>query len=294
MRLNLYLRRKYFNYQLGRYRDIWPIKEEAGIQPPGWQGWPDGKQFALVLTHDVEGNSGKKKCYKLAELEMQLGFRSTFNFVAEEYEQDEDLMRFLINNGFEVGLHGLVHRGNLFRSRAVFSRQLPRINKYLKDWKAVGFRAPSMYHNLERTHELDILYDSSTFDTDPFEPQSDGVATIFPLWVYNKLNEGGYVELPYTVPQDFTVFILMQEKDDRIWRKKLDWIVKSGGMALIVAHPDYMNFDNSKPAFDEYPADYYKDFLIYIKETYKDRYWHVLPKEMARFWAENFVQVNSR
>jgi len=25
---------------------------------PGWSGWPDGKKFALVLTHDVEGPEG--------------------------------------------------------------------------------------------------------------------------------------------------------------------------------------------------------------------------------------------
>ena len=26
--------------------------------PADWRGWPDGKQFALVLTHDVEGKEG--------------------------------------------------------------------------------------------------------------------------------------------------------------------------------------------------------------------------------------------
>ena len=287
-RLNLYLRRKYFNYYLSRYRDIWPINEEVEIHPPGWQGWPDDKEFALILTHDVEGNSGQKKCYKLADLEMQLGFRSSFNFVAEDYHQDETLKRFLMDNGFEIGLHGLVHSGNLFRTKAVFSRQLPKIKKYLKDWKAVGFRAPSMYHNLEWIHEFGIEYDSSTFDTDPFEPQPDGAGTIFPFLVNNKHGEGGYVELPYTLPQDFTIFILKQEKDNRIWQQKLDWIAHRKGMALIITHPDYMNFDEGKPSIGEYPANYYRDFLIYIKENYKDLYWHDLPREVARFWIKNY------
>ena len=277
-------------YQLNRCRDIWPINEEAGSHPPGWQGWPDGKQFALVLTHDVEGHSGLKKSYSLAELEMQLGFRSCFNFAAEEYEQDEKLRQFLMDSGFEVGLHGLIHRGNLFTSRDVFSKQLPRINKYLKEWNAVGFRAPSMYHNLEWIHELEIEYDASTFDTDPFEPQPDGASTIFPFWVQNKTTEAGYVELPYTLPQDFTVFILMQEKDDRIWQKKLDWIVKCGGMALVIVHPDYMNFNSGKLAIGEYPANYYRDFLIHIQENYIDMYWHVLPQDISRFWKQNYSQ----
>jgi len=47
----------------------------------------------------------------------------------------------------------------------------------------VGFRAPAMHDNLEWISELNLEYDLSTFDTDPFEPQSDGVGTIFPFKV---------------------------------------------------------------------------------------------------------------
>jgi hypothetical protein len=32
-------------------------------------------------------------------------------------------------------------------------------------------------------HQLNIEYDLSTFDTDPFEPQPEGRHTIFPFWV---------------------------------------------------------------------------------------------------------------
>ena len=40
-----------------------------------------------------------------------------------------------------------------------------------------------MLHNLVWLRDLDILYDASTFDTDPFEPQPEGMETIFPFWV---------------------------------------------------------------------------------------------------------------
>ena len=39
----------------------WPINEAAGKIPANWQGWPGGKKFALVLTHDVEGQLGLDK-----------------------------------------------------------------------------------------------------------------------------------------------------------------------------------------------------------------------------------------
>lgn len=48
-------------------------------------------------------------------------------------------------------------------------------------------QGPAVHHNLEWIGELDIEYDLSTFDTDPFMPQPDGVGTIFPFLVERKM-----------------------------------------------------------------------------------------------------------
>jgi len=145
-----------------------------------------------------------------------------------------------------------------------------------------------MYHNLDMVHGLNIEYDASTFDTDPFEPQPDGMGAIFPFWVEGKNGKRGYVELPYTLSQDFLLFILMQHENIDIWKTKLDWIIKQGGMALLIIHPDYINFANNKLKENEYPVEYYAEFLQHIKTKYEGQYWHVLPKDMARFWSTNF------
>ena len=126
-----------------------------------------------------------------------------------------------------------------------------------------------MHHNLAWIHDLEIEYDASTFDTDPFEPQPDGVGTIFPFWVSKDGTQKGYVELPYTLPQDFTLFILMKEKNIDIWKQKLDWIAENGGMALVNTHPDYMNFDDGKLGIEEYPAQYYQSCLSTTKINMK-------------------------
>ena len=42
---------------------------------------------------------------------------------------------------------------------------------------------------------------------------------------------------------------------------------------------------------EEYPADYYREFLEYVKEKYKGQYWHVLTRDMARFWKHNGPQI---
>jgi hypothetical protein len=239
----LFLRRNYIRIKMKKYRDIWPIDERAGTTPSGWPGWPEGKRFALILTHDVETARGTERCPELANLDESFGFRSSFNFVPERYEVEPHLRHYLVRKGFEVGVHDLNHDGKLYSSKRIFEERAIRINMYLEKWESVGFRSASMHHNLEWLHKLDIQYDASTFDTDPFEPQPDGMGTIFPFWVAKGSTQEGYLEIPYTLPQDFTLFVLMKEKNIEIWKKKLDWIVRKGGIALLNTHPDYMRFE---------------------------------------------------
>jgi len=275
-------------------KNSWPIDEKAAQKPEGWKGWPEGKKFALVITHDVETCGGHEKCKLLVNLEKEMEFRSSFNFTPERYIVSPDLRKYLTDNGFEVGIHGLKHDGKLYKSRDIFSQRAEKINQYMKDWQTVGFRSPAMHHNLEWIHDLNILYDASTFDTDPFEPQPDGMQTIFPFYVSNEQTGRGYIELPYTIPQDFTLFILMRKKNIDIWKRKLNWLVKHGGMALINVHPDYMNFGGRNTGYEEYPIKYYREFLDYIIDNYSGRYWHVLPREMAVFWRREVLQIEDK
>lgn len=287
-RLQILIRKELVRRLLPHVKNVWPIDESSCKQPEGWTGWPEGKKFALVLTHDVETKAGLNKCNLLMDIEEREGFRSSFGFVAKDYEVPQELLENVENRGFEKYIHGLYHDKNPFISKNTFNEQSVEINKYLEKLNSAGFRSPSMYHDLELVHDLNIDYDASTFDTDPFEPQPDGMGTIFPFWVEKNTRQNGYVELPYTLPQDFLLFILMREQNIDIWKKKLDWIAEHGGMALVITHPDYMNFDGTTPEYYEYPVTHYEKLLQYLKEKYDKQYWNVLPKDMARFWAQNY------
>lgn len=278
------LRRSLIAVKAPLYRKVWPINERSNRRPAGWDGWPDQKQFAVVLMHDVETERGQNKCRPLRELEEGAGFRSCFNFVPERYEVSSELRAELTARGFEIGVHGLKHDGKLFLSRTKFHQHAIDINRYLKEWNSVGFVSPSMHRNLDWMHELNIEYDASTFDTDPFEPQPEGVETIFPFIVQRGPGDRGYVELPYTLPQDFTLFILMKERTIDVWKRKLDWVAEHGGMALLITHPDYMAVGAGRRRMDEYPIERYRELLDYIRDRYGDRYWNPLPREIARFW----------
>lgn len=341
-RLRLLMRRIHARRIYRQCGEVWPISPSAGGKPDGWPGWPEGRRFAFVLTHDVESQRGLDRVRELAELEMRLGFRSSFNFVPEgEYRVPEDLRAWLVRHGFEVGVHDLNHDGKLYESETEFAKKAERINQYLASWGAVGFRSGFMLRNLQRLQALNIEYDASTFDTDPFEPQPDGVDTIFPFWVpaatgqqehetTGPLDDGttrqsvvsgqwsrgpvvsgpesavsgqwsavrgpvvsspvvcspvrsGYIELPYTLPQDSTLFLVLRERSIGIWKRKLDWVAIHGGMVLLDTHPDYMTFGQSDKPWSHYPATYYAELLEYLRTKYKGDYCQALPREVADY-----------
>lgn len=285
-RLQVFLRGKVVRGRYRFHKHRWPIPEKENRCGSSGGGWPAGRRFAFVLTHDVETGVGQDRCLELMSMEKDLGFLSSFNFVPERYAVSEFVRDRIAANGCEVGVHDLNHDGRLYASRTVFLDRAEKINAYLKNWGAVGFRSAAMHRNLEWIHRLNIEYDASTFDVDPFEPQSDGIESIFPVWVQRNGGLEGYVELPYTLPQDFTLFVLLKNQDIALWRKKLDWVAARGGMALVITHPDYMCFDGGKPRFEEYPVERYRDLLEYVSARYAGQYWNALPRDVARYFRK--------
>jgi len=288
--LRMAMRRLLARHKRESHKAVWPIQESAAAAPAGWLGWPGGKKFAVVLTHDVEGPVGLDRCRQLAELELGLGFRSSFTLIPEgPYKVPPSLRFWLKEKGMEIGVHDLRHDGKLFWSKRAFQKNAARINSYLREWQATGFRSGFMLRNINWLQQLDIQYDCSTFDTDPFEPQSDGTGTIFPFWIRDPAQadkQQGYLELPYTLPQDSTLFLILKEKSPEIWLRKLDWVAKHGGMALVNVHPDYISFGGKLRAGGEYPVAYYRSLLEHILSKYPGQYWNPLPGELTRYYLE--------
>ena len=269
-------------------RDVWPINPAAAGTPENWPGWPDSKRFAVVLTHDVESPAGLRKVRELAALETSFGLRSSFNFIPEgPYRDPVELRGWLAQRGFEIGVHDLNHDGHLYGSREGFRDKAKSINRYLKAWGAVGFRSGFMLRELDWIHDLDVLYDASTFDTDPFEPQPEGTQTIFPFQIPPRAGAtgGGYTELPYTLPQDSTLFLVLGEETPEIWRTKLDWIADQGGLALVNIHPDYLDFSGKRTS-SCYPSSLVREFFEHLHDRHQGGFWNPLPRELAAWYRQ--------
>jgi len=279
------LRKKYLYFQKKSKCPSWPIdltlydtykkgleiifKFTNLLEIPYINFWPNKKDFSFILTHGVETREGQNNIFKVKEVEQELGFRSSWYFVPEKYRIDEILVHNLINEGFEVGIHGLKHDGRLFKNKKIFLNRAPKINYYLKKYRCLGFASPSTFRNINFMQNFNIKYDLSFFDSDIFEPQAGGCLSLHPFHL------GNFIELPLTMPQDHTLFYLLGERDGSIWVNKMKVIKKLKGMVLLNTHPDYLINNN---------LIIYKEFLQKMKN--ESDCWHALAKEVADWWGE--------
>ena len=111
-------------------------------------------------------------------------------------------------------------------------------------------------------------YDWSYTDTEPYEPQPGGCCTYLPFF-----NED-LVELPITLPQDHTLFEILQHDDGELWVGKAAGSATGSGMVLVLAHPDYAHDDRWprrwQALLDEFADD--------------GANWQALPREVAAWW----------
>jgi GT2 family glycosyltransferase/peptidoglycan/xylan/chitin deacetylase (PgdA/CDA1 family) len=283
-RLQLAMRRRYAVRQARVEFPRWPIepilveRRVAALRAellasgasalPTVASWPEGHRFAAILTHDVEGPKGVALVREIMAIEQRHGFRSSWNFVGDWYEIEDGLFDHVRAEGHEIGLHGMKHDCKLFESRANFDAELPDIHRKLREWDAVGFRAPATHRNADWMEELGAAYDSSFPDTDPFEPLGGGCCSILPFFL------GEMVELPITLVQDHTLWEILRRDTIDLWTEKSDWIAANGGLINLIVHPDYLDTPERLRMYEE--------FLIYLKGL--EGGWNALPRDVADWW----------
>jgi hypothetical protein len=241
--------------------------------------WPHGHHAALVLTHDVESAEGLRLSIPIADLEEERGLRSSFNIVADWYPIDWGIVRELNARGFELGVHGVYHDRSLFSSRAAFEQQQPALRRMSAQLDAVGFRSPATHRVVDWLSELPFAYDCSMPHSDPFEPQPGGCCSVWPFFL------GDVVELPYTAPQDHTLFTLLGERSVTLWRTQLERIEAEYGLIQLLTHPD--------PGYlgDTRNRELYCEFLDFVRD--RPKLWRTLPRDAAAWWRRRAAAIGS-
>ena len=281
--LQIRVRQGYSRFQGKQSFPRWPIEtslhdlidalllmsSRIAEEPIPWIApWPSGYTWAAVLTHDVEHAAGRDNIDPVLALEQERGLRSSWNFVPGRYTVSEATLNGLREAGCEIGVHGLKHDGRDFESLRTFKRRLPKIREQAELWGAVGFRSPSTHRVWEWMEMLGFTYDSSSPDTDPFEPQGGGCCSWLPFF------NGDMVELPITLVQDHTMFVILGDPTPALWLSKAATLRDRGGMALVIVHPDYMS--------DESRFDAYARYLDMVASD--PHVWAALPRSVAAWW----------
>ncbi len=232
--------------------------------------WPGHARAALILTHDVESAAGLRGAVRVADAEEKRGLRSSFNIVARWYPIDWGIVGELKARGFEIGVHGVFHDRSMFSSREQFEGQQPALRDAVEAFGATGFRSPATHRVLDWLPELPVAYDCSVPHSDPYEPQPGGCCSPWPYMI------GDLVELPYTLPQDHTLYTLLGHRTPDLWLRQVDRLERVHGLVQCLSHPD-----------PEYLGDkrrfaIYQTFLDAVAE--RDGLWKALPREVADWW----------
>jgi hypothetical protein len=232
--------------------------------------WPEGKRAAAILSHDVESAEGLRLALEVADLEEERGLRSSFNVVGDWYPVDRAILDELRGRGFEIGVHGVFHDRSMFASRESFEAQGPALARAASDYGAVGFRSPATHRVVDWLEELPVAYDCTIPMSDPYEPQPGGCCSPWPYFL------GDVVELPYTLPQDHTLFTLLRHRSPDLWIEQLDRLEQAAGLVQCLSHPDpgYLG-----------DADKRASYAAFLDEVAaRETLWTPLPREVAEWW----------
>jgi len=190
--------------------------------------------------------------------------------VGDSYPIDRGVLEELTGRGFEIGVHGVFHDRSMFASRENFEDQQPELARAASDLGAVGFRSPATHRVVDWLADLPVTYDCTIPMSDPYEPQPGGCCSPWPFFL------GDVVELPYTLPQDHTLFTLLRHRSPELWVAQLDRLERAAGLVQCVSHPDpgYLG-DAEKRAW-------YARFLDAVAA--RDTLWTALPRDVAAWW----------
>lgn len=210
---------------------------------------------AVLLTHDVEDLDDVENIHRVREIEETLGFRSSWNFIVNDYSWDESLVASLIDKGHEIGWHGFTHDNKLHKYsddkiQNEFSLFKPKMNTYnirggrIPSWKVT----PGL---LEKLSEY-FHYDTSIKSFSDFKNEVQA-GVIFPYRFNNIL------EIPASI--NFDVPAILQRKFNyNLYVQRAKSIAAHSGLVTVLTHPNRFYLHGTS-ALNEY-----KHFLSSLKE----------------------------
>lgn len=236
--------------------------------------WPDGFDSCSIMTHDVETSVGRDFIGTLMEMDQAAGIKASFQIVPEErYQTSDGIFGEIRSCGFEVNVHDLNHDGHLFHNRRQFLARARKINEYIRQYQATGYRTGAMYRKQEWYDAFAFEYDMSVPNVAHLDPQHGGCCTVMPYFI------GNILELPVTTIQDYFLFYILNDFSIEMWKRQIEAIRQRHGMISFIVHPDYIIEDRNRATYQTL-----LEHLVGLRET--GSVWFALPGEVNRWWRQ--------
>jgi glycosyltransferase involved in cell wall biosynthesis len=250
------------------------IRANGGHPIPFVWFWPEGKQAAFILTHDVEDEAGKAFCGSLMDIDDEYGFKASFQIVPEKrYPVEAKFLQQFRDRNFEICVHDLNHDGNLYRERSEFKRRAKHINNYCAEFGAQGFRSGVLYRNLRWYGDFRFSYDMSVPNVAHLDPQGGGCCTVMPFFV------GDIVEMPVTLTQDYSLFHILHQHSIDLWKQQIRTVVDGHGLVSVIIHPDYV--------IERGQQNLFRELLSHVREQCKTHnIWATVPSQINSWWRK--------
>ncbi|MGA2034852.1 MAG: hypothetical protein ABSG68_21590 [Thermoguttaceae bacterium] len=216
------------------------------------QRWPDGRQAALTISHDVDTDwlfRNPDWIDRICDMEEEHGLFGAWYCVPIYSQSRRSALGIerLIERGCEIGCHGYNHDAKWpLLSGEKFAKRLRSVQAFRDRWKARGFRSEWLWRTSDFLSVLARVfdYDSSvpTASSSFTSRSRNGCGTCYPYLTYGDL-----VELPLTLPMDEarrTSGLGLEA----FWRRQVERaskIIERGGLVMLSLHPQPHQAANS-------------------------------------------------
>ncbi|MEW6096600.1 MAG: polysaccharide deacetylase family protein [bacterium] len=245
------------------------LKQKLSINGMTW----NGKKASLCLTHDVDYLEDFQNIDYIIDMEQRFGLKSSFNFLTSwDYKIEKQILKRLLDNGFEIGLHGHTHDVAFgYRSKEQITTMIKKARDEL-GVEVAGFRTPTLAISRKVLEVLEVLkfkYDTSILGSN--------VEICFP-YQYPGLN---IWELPLTLQDNFLFRDqnLTQDEGFEFTRQMIEDIIKIGGLVVLNLHPQICKINSI----------FYEKLVNFISQL-KD-VWKTTPIQVIEYLEGDFMKV---